>query len=278
MKLRQLWVSVCVSLSLSVYASSSPDFTRLFKNQEGCFLLYNLSQKQVMEVYNKPRCRTEIAPDSTFKIALSLMAFDSGLITQQTVFKWNGTHYSLPAWNQNQTPQTWLQNSVVWVSQTLTPELGVAKIQKYLQAFDYGNEDFSGDPGANNGLTHAWLESSLKISPAEQLKFLGKLLKNKLPVSAAALNNTKANLYLETSAGGWALYGKTGSGMHPKNQSDNNKPPMQNGWFMGWTQKGAETYLFVLNAQDLVPPATQVPAGMRAKNLAKEILSIEGVF
>ena len=103
----------------------------------------------------------------------------------------------------------------------------------------------------------------------EQLKFLGKLVKNKLPVSAAALADTQANLYVETSANGWALYGKTGTGAAPQ----------QNAWFVGWTQKQGQTYLFVLNAQDLTAPdASALPAGVRAQNLAKEILREEGVF
>lgn len=265
-------LSLALCLGFVGYAQAAPDFPTLFKNQDACFLLYNLNAHKVVDVYNKSRCKTEVSPNSTFKIALSLMAFDSKVITQQTVFKWNGQHYSIPGWNQNETPQAWLQYSVVWVSQQITPQLGMDKINAYLKSFDYGNEDFSGDPGQNNGLSHAWLDSSLKISPAEQIKFIGKLVQNKLPVSEAAMNDTKANLYLETSANGWQLYGKTGSG-----SSVIQGVPEAHGWFVGWVQKQDQVYLVVLNSQDLVPPQSGEYAGQRAKNAAMQILQSEGL-
>ena len=51
----------------------------------------------------------------------------------------------------------------MWLSQLLTPQLEMPKIKNYLQKFNYGNQDFSADVGKNNGLTNAWLNSSLKI-------------------------------------------------------------------------------------------------------------------
>ncbi len=266
-------LSLALCFGFVGYAEAAvPDFPVLFKNQDACFLLYNLNAHQVVDVYNKPRCKTEVSPNSTFKIALSLMAFDSNVITQKTVFKWDGQHYVIPEWNQDQTPHTWLRYSVVWVSQQITPQLGMTKIDNYLKDFDYGNEDFSGDSGKNNGLSNAWLDSSLKISPAEQMKFIGKLVQNKLPVSATAMTNTKANLYLETSPNGWQLYGKTGTG----NPNTQGRP--ERGWFVGWVQKQDQVDLVVLNTQDLTAPESKEYAGTRAKNLAKQILQTEGVF
>lgn len=89
--------------------------------------------------------------------------------------------------------------------------VGYEKINHYLKAFHYGNEDFSGDPGKNNGLERAWLGSSLKISADQQVRFLTLLISNKLPVSQNAMISTKNNMYLETTPNGWRLYGKTGS-------------------------------------------------------------------
>jgi len=70
--------------------------------------------------YNSKRCGQRIPPDSTFKIALSLMAFNQNIINQQTVFLWDGKDKGRTEWNQNQIPQSWMQNSTVWVSRTLT--------------------------------------------------------------------------------------------------------------------------------------------------------------
>jgi len=257
---------------------TSPDFSSLFKNQNTCFVLYDLTQRKLINIYNKSLCKTEYSPNSTFKIALSLMAFDSQIITQDTKFKWSGEHYSFPNWNQDQTPKTWLEYSVVWVSQFITPQLGQAKITQYLKSFDYGNADFSGDKNKNNGLTQAWLDSSLEISPVEQIKFLGKLASHKLDVSKQAMDNTKTNLYLETSPNHWALYGKTGSGYYFNSQ----KEKLSQGWFVGWienkSQKQDQVYLIALHNQDLSPVTPGVYSGPQDKEMAVKILSSEGLF
>ncbi|OGV35734.1 MAG: hypothetical protein A3E88_04325 [Legionellales bacterium RIFCSPHIGHO2_12_FULL_35_11] len=149
---------------------TTEEYSHQFKNYDGCFILYSVNKHKVVSEYNpNNRCNQRIAPDSTFKIVLSLMAFNEGIIDQDTIFKWNGEKGVLPTHDQDQTPQTWLKYSVVWVSQQITPQLGLSRIKKYLADFNYGNQDFSGDAGKNNGLQYAWLSSSLKISALEQL-------------------------------------------------------------------------------------------------------------
>jgi len=171
---------------------TTQEYSQRFKNYNACFILYSVNEHKIISKYNpKNRCYQRIAPDSTFKIALSLMAFNQGIINQNTVFQWDGEKRVLPEWNQDQTPARWLKYSVVWVSQRITPQLGYARIKHYLAGFDYGNQDFSGDSGQNNDLTKAWLSSSLKISAVEQLNFLNALLSNELPVSSEAVVHTR---------------------------------------------------------------------------------------
>ncbi|MCG2901970.1 class D beta-lactamase, partial [Escherichia coli] len=74
------------------------------------------------------------------------------------------------------------------------------------------NQDFSGDKERNNGLTEVWLESSLKISPEEQIQFLRKLINHNLPVKNSAIDNTIENMYLQDLDNSTKLYGKTGAG------------------------------------------------------------------
>ncbi len=246
-----------LALGLPAYGQQKVvDVAHFFQGKNGCFLLYNLSQNQWMTAYNPARCAERISPYSTFKIPLSLMAFDQHVISQNTRFKWDGQDKGRPEWNQDQTPQTWLKYSVVWVSQLLTPQLGLDKIKNYLRIFNYGNQDFSG------GLTTAWLGSSLKISADEQLQFMKNLVNNKLPISSAAMNNTKQNLYLQTSPQGWKLYGKSGSGANE-------------GWFIGYVQKDQKTYLFALN---FTQPPSATPAGTQARDLAQKLLMQWGPF
>jgi len=124
--------------------------------------------------------------------------------------------------------------------------LGYARIKHYLGGFDYGNQDFSGDSGQNNGLTKAWLSSSLKISAVEQFNFLNALLSNELPVSSEAVAHTRKNLYLGKPDNGADYYGKTGSGKHGR---------LCDGWFVGFIENGPQHYIFVSNLSDKVTPA-----------------------
>jgi beta-lactamase class D/beta-lactamase class D OXA-1 len=269
------------TLIFSLFAANSfasvEDFSKYFNEKSGCFILFDLNKNKLIEKYNPSRCKEQIPPDSTFKIPLSLMAFDQKLITEKTVFKWDGKDRGLSFWNQDQTPQTWLKNSAVWVSQELTPKLGLDKIKYYLKQFKYGNQDFSGDPGKNNGLTNAWLSSSLKISGDEQLIFLKNFICNKLPVSQAAMTDTKENMYLETSPNGWRLYGKTGSGSNV-HQPVNYQHTLEDGWFVGYVQKADQVYVFVLNFSDLKKPNTTEAGGTRAKGIAKDLLKQMDIF
>ncbi len=278
--MKKIILSLFLSLFISMVFANTPDFTTTpnyasyFSNKVGCFILYSVNQDKIVSEYNPTRCAQRITPASTFKIPLSLMAFDQKLITQQTVFKWDGKVRWFPAWNHDQTPKSWFENSAVWVSQALTPKLGLEKIKGYLQKYNYGNQDFSGNPGKNDALTHAWLSSSLKISANEQLTFLKALVADKLAVTHDAMKNTKQNMYVDTTKGGWKLYGKTGSGASQQNSNEKNE--LQDGWFVGFLEKEGQRYIFVLNFSDQQKPDALEGAGIRAKAMVKMILTNMG--
>lgn len=255
-------ILAAVALNASANEITTQEYSQLFKNYNGCFILYNLNEHKIVSEYNpNNRCNQRISPDSTFKIALSLMAFNQGIINQNTVFKWDGKKRELPEWNQNQTPHRWLKYSIVWVSQQITPQLGYAHIKHYLANFGYGNQDFSGDPGKNNGLTYAWLGSSLKISAVEQLNFLNAMLSDKLLVTNEAIANTKENLYQGKLDNGADYYGKTGSGRHGRNERLTNPSKLRDGWFVGFIKSGTQQYIFVSNLTDKVPASTDKSYG-----------------
>lgn len=269
-------ILVTSTISSTANAISAPEYSKLFKNYNGCFILYNLNEHKIISEYNpKNRCNERIAPDSTFKIALSLMAFNQGVINQNTVFKWDGKKGGLPEHEHDQTPNSWLKYSVVWVSQKITPQLGYARIKQYLADFNYGNQDFSGDPGKNNGLTYAWLSSSLKISAEEQLNFLKAMLSNKLPVTNETVANTKKNLYQGKLDNGADYYGKTGSGLHGRNDRETNPSKLRDGWFIGFIEDGAQRYIFVSNLSDETAPAStdKLYSGQIQKSITIKLLN-----
>jgi beta-lactamase class D len=264
------------TLSTAVNAITTQEYSQLFKNYDACFILYNLSEHKIVSQYNpNNRCNQRIAPNSTFKIPLSLMAFNQGMIKQNTLFKWNGEKGVLQEHEQDQTPGSWLKYSVLWVSQQLTPQLGYARIKHYLAGFDYGNQDFSGDAGKNNGLTHAWLTSSLKISAREQLQFLKAMLSNELPITQETITNTRKNLYLGKLNNGADYYGKTGSGRHGRNERQTNPSQLRDGWFVGFIESGTQQYIFVSNLTDKATPASTDKAygGFIMKSISLKLLN-----
>ena len=223
-------------------------------------------------IHQEGDCNQRYAPCSTFKIALSLIGYDSGILIDEMHPLWpfkKGYPDFLEVWKQDQTPKSWMKNSCVWYSQVLTRKLGMQKFQSYITKFNYGNMDLSGDKGKNNGLTNAWLSSSLEISSIEQIAFLGKLLNNTLPVSRNTHEMTKNILFVEELPGGWKLYGKTGSGVL-LSPDRTRKLKIQHGWFIGWIEKDGRVIAFSNHISDDKKQNTFV--GQRAKADVKERL------
>lgn len=231
---------------------------------ELCFIAKE--NRQVLK--KEGNCDKRYAPMSTFKIPLSLIGFDSGILVDEIHPVWpfkEGYVDWLEAWKQDQTPTSWMKKSCVWYSQVLTERLGMEKFQDYVTKFSYGNQDLSGDKEQNNGLTHAWiLSSSLKISPEEQTVFLQKVVDRTLPISKASYDKTKKIMFIQEMAGGWKLYGKTGNGL--LRDKNGNKTDLQHGWFVGYIEKGNRRIVFASHITD--DEKQNVFASFRARNEA----------
>lgn len=243
-------------------------FTLPLFGEKQCFLAKEGNQVITQE----GDCKSRHAPCSTFKIPLSLMGYNEGMLIDEThpelSFKEGYVDY-IDAWKQPHNPTLWMKNSCVWFSQVLTQKLGMPKFKEYITKFNYGNRDLSGDKGKNNGLTRCWLSSSLEISPEEQMAFLQKLLNNKLPVSRKSHEMTRNILFLEDLVDDWKLYGKTGSGSL-LNQDRTQKSDLQIGWFVGWIERENRTITFVQYIED--EEKQESYGGPRAKVTAKKKL------
>jgi len=205
------------------------------------------------------QCDRRVTPASTFKVALSLMGYDAGILVDERTpllpFR-EGYVDWLPEWRTATDPAAWMQQSVVWYSQQVSTRLGTERFQSYLDRFDYGNRDASGNPGKQDGLTQAWLGSSLKISADEQAVFLRKLVSRTLPVSGKAVDMTTKVMRYPRLRNGWELYAKTGSGAEPGS--------LPHGWLVGWTSDGKRTVVFARLVQDA--QRENVRAGLRVRD------------
>ncbi len=215
-----------------------------------CTLLADASSGKVM--YQKGDCAKRVTPASTFKIAISLMGFDSGFLVDahRPVLPFQAGYADwLPEWRQRIDPTSWIAYSVVWYSQQVTGALGEARFGRYVHAFGYGNEDVSGNAGRHDGLTQAWLSSSLRISPLEQVGFLARLCGRRLGISARAYDMTAQITAVGVVGDGWMVHGKTGTGS-PVSADGVRDEAHGYGWFVGWAEKGARRVAFARLIQD----------------------------
>ena len=229
-----------------------------------CTLIADATTKQIVK--QEGACYTRITPASTFKIAISLMGYDAGFLRSEHApllqYRKGDPDWS-DSWLADTDPQKWIRDSVVWYSQRVTAALGAQRFQRYATAFHYGNEDVSGDPKRHDGLKWAWIDSSLRISPLEQLAFLEKVVHRELPVSATAYDMTSRITTIAGEHGGWDIHGKTGTGF-PLLADGRSDHAHAYGWFVGWAAKGERTFAFVRQTQD--PSLQDGPAGLRARD------------
>lgn len=134
-------------------------------------------------------CATRLSPASTFKIPHALVGLETGVITETTVEKWNGRRYAdQRKWNQDHTVLSAMRPSVLWFFQAMAPRIGAARAHEWLQRFQYGNADTSGE------MTQYWVNGTLRISPDEQLAFLRKFYEGTLPVTTTHADRLKGAL------------------------------------------------------------------------------------
>ncbi|MES2511012.1 MAG: class D beta-lactamase [Pseudomonadota bacterium] len=216
-------------------------------------------------------CRTRVTPASTFKIPLALMGFDSGFLkddhTPALPFRKGYPEWGGDDWRQPTDPERWLKSSVVWYSQQITHKLGAQRLTAYARDFGYGNADFAGDPGKNNGLERAWIISSLKISPLEQVIFLRKLVNRQLPVTPHALDMVDRIVETRPLAGGYTAHGKTGMA-YPRKADGEFDMARAYGWFVGWATIGSQRVVFARLDQDTQAHPTSVSVRARDALLA----------
>jgi beta-lactamase class D len=182
-----------------------------------------------------------LSPCSTFKIPLSLMGYDTGILIDEHTPLWpfqEGYDDFLDTWKTSQSPQSWMQHSCIWYSKLLSCHLGLERMQAYLAAFAYGNQDLSWGIVQPGEIDPAWLPAApLKISPREQVEFIRNMLQHKLGITSDATHKTKAILFKEDLSQGGKLFGKTSwSGL--------SQSPGQHAWVVGWLEKREHVFPF----------------------------------
>ncbi|MDD2714988.1 MAG: class D beta-lactamase [Candidatus Wallbacteria bacterium] len=246
---RPLWEGV---VTKGFHTRAEEQLGKYFKGYDGCFVLYDMKSGQYT-FYNYHRCETRFSPCSTFKVFNSLAGLDAGILNDEnTLFKWDGTKQPYGSWEKEQTLQSAFRDSVVWYFQENSRRVGPLKMQKYLNGVGYGNCDISG------GIDTFWLNSTLKVSAIEQVIFLKRLYRDKLPFEQRSMETVR-KIMVQEQEKNLEFSGKTGSAFV------NDKWTL--GWFVGHLKLKTSDYLFAANIS-----APDDARGTKAREITCDIL------
>lgn len=232
---------------------SNLELSNAFHGYEGSFVLYN-SRENSWSVYDPDNARKRISPNSTYKIYDALLGLESGVISpESSVISWNGEACPFEAWEGDQDLNSAMKNSVNWYFQSIDSQLGSDSIKSFLHTIQYGNQQTGSD------MDLYWTDSSLKISPLEQVELLKKFNENEFHFSPDNISAVKKALQLSSSDAG-NFFGKTGTGRIEGRDV--------NGWFVGYVETSDNTYYFSVNIK-----ADSNASGSAAAKIAMSVLS-----
>lgn len=227
------------------------DWSSYFQGLNGSAVMY-LPGENLYMVYNEELSSTRRSPCSTFKIISSLIGMEHGVIAEDnSVRKWSGETFWNDSWNRDIGFKDAFQTSCVWYFRKVADDLGQEVIQKELNRLKYGNCDISDWEGRlnnnnnNRSLTGFWIESSLKISPKEQVEVLERIFGETSAYSEASLSLLKdAMKTVDSDAPDMVLYGKTGLGK--------SRGILVDAWFTGFaeTDRGNVYFCVYLGESD----------------------------
>ena len=224
-----------------------------FGGYDGSFVLYD-AQNDAWQIYNKKRAVTRVSPVSTYKIYSALFGLETGIISpENSRIAWNGQRYEYELWNADQTLASAMKNSVTWYFQEIDRQAGLPAVKDFIQKTGYGSQGDRGD------ITSYWVDSTLSISPIEQIEMLKKFYYNDFGFSPEHIAAVKESILLYTN-GQNSVYGKTGTG-----ETDGKNTL---GWFIGYVEQNGHPYFFATTIQN-----DENASGPAAADLTFSILS-----
>ncbi len=243
MRQRSLIVTAAVRMACAVVAALSVVSARAAQEPAECFVFSRLGDSKPF-VSNAGECDRKTAPASTFKIPHALIALQTGAITGDTVFPWDGKANDFAAWRRHHTVDSAIKWSVLPFFQRTAGLIGPDRMRSELSSLGYAADTFERDVSA------FWINGDLVVSPLEQLAFLQRFMAGTLPVEPRHVSAVKAALRMPpgqvvNAAGAqpftltWpspAVYAKTGN-----TSVDGERVS----WLVGSLQSDGGDYVFV---------------------------------
>ena len=181
----------------------------------------------------------------------------------------SGERFWMEDWNQDLDFDKAFRTSCVWYYRQLIDDIGKDIIQKELNKLQYGNCDISDWEGRlntnnnNRALTGFWIESSLMISPKEQVEVMERIFGEGSDYSEETRNELKqVMLVSEQDKTAVSIYGKTGMGKA--------EGVVVDAWFTGFAEstKGKIYFWVYLGRTDHMDVSSSV-----AREIAVQLVS-----
>ncbi|HBF4995378.1 TPA: CDD family class D beta-lactamase [Clostridioides difficile] len=247
------------------------DYSDCFEGISGGAIFYNTKNKEY-NIYNKELIETRRSPCSTFKIVSTLIGLEKGVInSKESVMGYDGTEYPNKNWNKNLSLEEAFKESCVWYYKKLIDKVDAKSVQNILDDLKYGNCDISEWEGdLKNGKGHLngfWLESSLQISPKEQVQTMAKIFEGDTNFKKEHINILRDIMKIDVNDKNINVYGKTGTGFDEKNKR-------VDAWFVGMLEREDDTYYFAIKSDDSNKEITGPKVKEIAINIIKKYYSV----
>jgi beta-lactamase class D len=199
---------------------------------DGAFAGYDVVSGRLY-IVNAPRAQKRLNPASTFKIANSLIALETGVVRDENeiISYHSETQPLLKEWARDMSMRDAIKLSNVPIYQELARRIGLARYHDWLTRLSYGNAEIG------MVVDRFWLDGPLTISAVEEARFVAALAQQKLPMSDRSQTIVRDILKFET-IGDRTIYAKTGwcRSCQP-----------QIGWWVGWVENRGSVFAFALN-------------------------------
>lgn len=245
------------------------DWSDHFAGINGAAVIYD-PEENCFQIYNRELALIRRSPCSTFKIISSLTALEKEIIKpEDSVRAWSGEIFWNEEWNRDIDFSDAFHASCVWYFREVIDEIGKNTMQKELDRLQYGNcdiSDWEGRLNTNNNnrvLTGFWIESSLLISPKEQVEVMERIFGENTDYSEETLNQLEQVMLLpKQDEADVTVYGKTGMGKAHGIVVDS--------WFTGFADTGGKRIYFCVY---LGETDNADVSSARAREIALEIVS-----
>ena len=195
------------------------DWSEYSNGLNGAAVIYDATNRRYT-MYNGDLALIRRSPCSTFKIISSLIALENGIFEpDDSTRAWSGEVFWNEDWNKDIDFNEAFRTSCVWYFRQVIDDIGKDMMQKKLEELQYGNCDISDWEGQlnvdnnNRALTGFWIESSLMISPKEQVEVMERIFGENSDYSEETQNELKqVMLVSEQDRADISIYGKTGMG------------------------------------------------------------------